>query len=43
MSSENTNILFDLIFEKCKNVYLSGVGGTGKSYQLKNTRLFIFM
>jgi len=36
MSSENTNILFDLIFEKCKNVYLSGVGGTGKSYQLKN-------
>jgi serine/threonine protein kinase len=32
MNKEN---LFDIIFNKKKNIYISGIGGTGKSYLIK--------
>jgi ATP-dependent DNA helicase PIF1 len=31
----NQESFFDIIFNKKKNVYISGIGGTGKSYQIK--------
>ena len=36
----NQESFFDIIFNKKKNVYISGIGGTGKSYQIKKIEIF---
>jgi len=50
MNSIDKDIIFDLVFNKKNNLYISGIGGVGKSYQLKriydeakNTKLNVFL